>query len=520
MKNLKQRILLQSGRSMVEVLGVIAIIGVLSICALTFYAYLIDKHHANILSDEILQRSLDIKKQLDNRKRNITLDKFDPQSKLGYTIDYDNVHIGIQVYDVPKRLCDMTLDQVKGVLDSKIYSADGETLLAECEENNTLVFAFEGPQKLSVQKGCPAGTPKNADPDTCECDLTQRYLQEATNECVCWSGEEIDGVCMNFCATSADCDDNEICENHICIKYDNTTTMEPMNTTEVPETTYTTSTTILETSTPETTSASYTTTSQYETTIPETTTFVCPEEKPHYDTDTHTCVECLTDTDCENMAICSADKTCICEITSTDCPASDFVAEQCMCCPSDKPKWNETTKMCEVCPTDKPYYSATQQACIIPTCTDFGLQQGLLATYVRGQDCNTAWRDGFGPFYQVGGAYDWMYIYGSAGNYCKDNAITLIGQLYAPVEGIYTYQLWARPDDDEKNIDQVDVHVDGILQYTVWGVDENNQGRLANTVSLNLKPGLHSFAYWGDQNERGGITLLPVSVPTHTRFCH
>ena len=218
MKNLKQRILSQSGRSMVEMLGVVAIIGVLSICALTFYAYLIDKHHANILSDEILQRSLDIKKQLDNRKRNITLDKFDPQSKLGYTIDYDNVHIGIQVYDVPKRLCDMTLDQVKGVLDSKIYSADGKTLLAECEENNTLVFVFEKVKTSKRQKGCPAGTPKNADPDTCECDLTQRYWEEATNTCVCWSGEEINGECVKSCTTSDDCDDNEVCEEHVCIK--------------------------------------------------------------------------------------------------------------------------------------------------------------------------------------------------------------------------------------------------------------------------------------------------------------
>ena len=382
MKNLKQRILLQSGRSMVEVLGVIAIIGVLSICALTFYAYLIDKHHANILSNEILQRSLDVKKQLDNRKRNITLDKFDPQSKLGYTIDYDNVHIGIQVYDVPKRLCDMTLGQVKGVLDSKIYSADGETLLAECEENNTLVFAFEEPQKLSVQKGCPAGTPKNADPDTCECDLTQRYWEEATNTCVCWSGEEINGECVKSCTTSDDCDDNEVCEGHICIKI---IREEPIETSDVmysskmgnvPETTgYETSSVITETTTdfyssdtpqmtyisstttPKTTTSSiyrtntlyttttsvytttsvpYTTTSIYETTLPETTT-------------TSVYTTTLPETTTTSVYTTTLPETTTTSIYETTLPKTTSVV-----CPSDTPIWDGT--QCVTCVSYNSYY--------------------------------------------------------------------------------------------------------------------------------------------------------------------
>ena len=373
----------QSGRTMLESLIVVALVGLLSLLPLEIYNYAIDKYRSNVLKDEILQRSADLKQQIDNHKKNFNLDKWDPYSKIGVPINfiendaYEQNSIGIQITHIEKRICNMTLDGLENVarirVNDVLYSADAQSL---CKGNDKITLYFNPLSRRNINKKspehCPANTPKNADPNTCECDLTQRYFQESTNECVCWSGEEIDGVCMNVCATSADCDDNEICENHICIKYDNTTTMEPMNTTEVPETTYTTSTTILETSTPETTSApytttswyetttsTYTTTSQYETTIPETTTFVCPEEKPHYDTDTHTCVECLTDTDCENMAICSSDKTCICQMTDTECLSSEFNPTQCMCCPSEAPVYDSVSGMCKTCDEMHPEWAET-----------------------------------------------------------------------------------------------------------------------------------------------------------------
>ena len=161
---------IESGHSILEMLGVLAIIGVLSIFVLDIYSYLIDKLHANILSDEILQRSLEVEKQLDNRKKNVSLAKFSPKSKLGYNMTYDNISIGLQIFDVPKKICDMTLDNIKNTLDVKIYSTDGQ-LLEECEENNKLTVLFKKTTKNTITKECPADTPKGANPNKISPDV-------------------------------------------------------------------------------------------------------------------------------------------------------------------------------------------------------------------------------------------------------------------------------------------------------------------------------------------------------------
>ena len=89
--------------------------------------------------------------------------------------------------------------------------------------------------------------------------------------------------------------------------------------------------------------------------------------KPYYNPTTHTCEECLEDSHCENEQTCSADKQCVCEMTSTDCPTSDFTnAEQCACCPVDKPKWDGTTSTCKACSeidATKPYYNPDTKTC-------------------------------------------------------------------------------------------------------------------------------------------------------------
>ncbi|MBO7257811.1 MAG: hypothetical protein J6V11_02600, partial [Alphaproteobacteria bacterium] len=210
----------QSGRTMLEILIVVALVGLLSLLPLEVYNYAIDKYRSNVLKDEILQRSADLKQQIDHHKKNFNLDKWDPYSKIGVPIDivkndaYEQNSIGIQIRYIEKRICNMMLDGLENLekirVNDILYNADAQS---PCQGNDKITLYFNLIPKHSVHKksleDCPANTPKNADPNTCECDLTQRYLQEATNECVCWSDEEIDGVCMNFCATSADCDDNE-----------------------------------------------------------------------------------------------------------------------------------------------------------------------------------------------------------------------------------------------------------------------------------------------------------------------
>ena len=206
---------IESGRTILEMLVVVALVGVLSLFPLEIYDYAITKYRSNILKDEILQRSADLKNQIDNHNQKMDLDKWDPLSKIGVPIDltWDNIDghksIGIQVQHVEKRICHMVLDDLVNVAKIKLNNSFYTKNISDnCKDTNEIIFHFELPTQNTRTKStntCPLDTPKGADPDTCQCDSTKRYLQEATNECICWSEVEIDGECAKSCTTSADC---------------------------------------------------------------------------------------------------------------------------------------------------------------------------------------------------------------------------------------------------------------------------------------------------------------------------
>ena len=198
----------QSGRSMMEMIGVLIIVGIVSLGALFGYSYIIDKYCSNILTDEILQRGLDIKKQQDNFRRwqKVNLDKWEEMSKVGYPIDLietiTDEEFGIQVKRVSQRICQMTFENTISLvpveINQKKYLEHEENVCTDLE--NTMVFYFntdkpdreqsltcrpscENP-KICVNGKCICGedAPKRANPDTCECDPFEEY--------------EIFGVCV------------------------------------------------------------------------------------------------------------------------------------------------------------------------------------------------------------------------------------------------------------------------------------------------------------------------------------
>ena len=220
----KRYIKSQSGRTMLEILIVVALVGLLSLLPLEIYNYTIDKYRSNVLTDEILQRSADLKNQIDKHKKSFNLDKWEQFSKIGVPINFiendafESNSIGIQVTNVEERICNMMLDGLEKLerirVNDVLYVADSEPL---CRGNDKITLYFNPLSRRNINKKslehCPVNTPKNANPDTCECDLEERYWNELANECICWSEVEIDGKCAKSCTTSADCDDNEICEN-------------------------------------------------------------------------------------------------------------------------------------------------------------------------------------------------------------------------------------------------------------------------------------------------------------------
>ena len=138
----------QSGRSMTEMIGVLILVGILSVGALSGYGWAVDKYRSNTLSREVLQRAADIKNQMDRRRREFSLAKFEDNSIVGYRIELadpatdDNVNyegpeyvVGIQVKDVAKRVCQMTFD---GNFDLfKIIDVEGDTYDPETDEDTS-----------------------------------------------------------------------------------------------------------------------------------------------------------------------------------------------------------------------------------------------------------------------------------------------------------------------------------------------------------------------------------------------
>ena len=133
---------LESGRSMTEMLGVLAIIGVLSVGAIGGYSYGMDKWRANETVNDVMLRSVDAVKQKNNLN-----DEWPTISTVGYPITFvedDGGNYGIQVDNVPTRVCKMvgdTIDTLAEVLIVAPQEHSGDP--CDAAEENTMIFFFD-----------------------------------------------------------------------------------------------------------------------------------------------------------------------------------------------------------------------------------------------------------------------------------------------------------------------------------------------------------------------------------------
>ncbi len=187
----------ECGRSMVEILAVVALVGVLSIGALDVFSWAMDKYRANVLTNDILQRGADLEKQMDNHKMPY-LDAWEEISSTGHPIYLSDeksfTEASIQVLAVEKRLCQMTFESaISAGIPTQINQGETYTEIQSdvCEATpNTMVFYFtssltrhnrikegcfvecEHPfilDEAQCQCVCPDYTPVGADPKTCDC---------------------------------------------------------------------------------------------------------------------------------------------------------------------------------------------------------------------------------------------------------------------------------------------------------------------------------------------------------------
>ena len=104
----------QKGRSMIEMLGVLAIIGVLSIGGIALYRRAINNHHANTILDDVNRFAFVI-----TEKGNYPLDSIIPKGDFkesgiyeleGYQ-DLGSQQFSITVQNVPYGVCDALLEK-------------------------------------------------------------------------------------------------------------------------------------------------------------------------------------------------------------------------------------------------------------------------------------------------------------------------------------------------------------------------------------------------------------------------
>ena len=211
----------ESGRSMVEMLGVLAVIGVLSVGGIAGYTYAMNKYYANELLAGASERAVLVTAQLASG-REPNLREFAHYPNVGGTFgDAEELEDGngfiILVSGVKGAVCENLIKATEGT-DISIANNDESLSEATCdaENPNNLVFVFEtGNGRGDNTSGCSAtqiacGT--GCCPTDAECVDNQCVLGEVT----CAEGEDM------YCYQT---DSNGECISYDCCAYDNTGNM-------------------------------------------------------------------------------------------------------------------------------------------------------------------------------------------------------------------------------------------------------------------------------------------------------
>ena len=199
----------QSGRSMVEMLGVLAIVGVLSIGGIMGYSYGMDKYRANETVNDITLRSVDLLNQIS--MGNVpSLTAWEKETTIYPISIVRNNQLGkyaIVVEDVPSRICRLIGDSLKGrgevYIGSEISETEFNMTNDPCNgsEKNTIEFYFD-PEFVKCTQDSDCGEGYYCATDTGWCFAEGRPIKDPIKEC------ETDtdcGECGGACGTNGRC---------------------------------------------------------------------------------------------------------------------------------------------------------------------------------------------------------------------------------------------------------------------------------------------------------------------------
>ena len=138
---------LQSGRSMVEMLGTLAIVGVLSVGGIAGYSYGMDKYRANEIINNVMLRAVDLVRQV-AQGGDLSLSEWPSTLSVGYDIgleidtETNTTEGGIYVLKVPQRICEMVAEDL--LPDGVALTIDGTDYVSgKCGQTNKMVFYYD-----------------------------------------------------------------------------------------------------------------------------------------------------------------------------------------------------------------------------------------------------------------------------------------------------------------------------------------------------------------------------------------
>lgn len=135
----------QSGRSMIEMLGVLAIAGVLSIGGIAGYSYAITKHKTNNLINDLNLRTTIISQQLSSGK-NASLSEFKQPSYYPITFQVftpnPSKYFGLQATNIEKKVCEHIVADTPPAISGIYQNSTRLTKISNCLDKTTLLFVF------------------------------------------------------------------------------------------------------------------------------------------------------------------------------------------------------------------------------------------------------------------------------------------------------------------------------------------------------------------------------------------
>ena len=226
---------LENGRSMVEMLGTLAIIGVLSIGGIAGYSYGMDKYRANQTINDVILRAVDVMTQLSQGKE----PNLEPEWGTKGTVydmeaiqDTTNNTWGIVVDGVPSRVCQMVGDALKNQATVYVGNAERNDTTdndpCESSDENTMEFYFDtgAVESDDCKTDADCGTNKYCDMGLCfngvRPEATGRVFDKAcTSDAECNTGWT--GTCSSCDTSLGYCVEKYDMNNAACTLSDGTT---------------------------------------------------------------------------------------------------------------------------------------------------------------------------------------------------------------------------------------------------------------------------------------------------------